>query len=240
MLMPKVPNQIDAYYKKLKEQPYTFLKKPYYIFLIPFFVFIFLKKRWKTETDVIYLTETNLAGHKLLNSFRDHNYQFRLFFNQQDVIQSLIKRMNEETGLQNYIAETAKRFNRGDYLAALVSMNQIASYLFISEKTAELSQVKCNEKLEKGCFAIYDVYTFKDYRNRGLYEVLLSEVSRLMVKKTFNKFWLWVMKHNQISVAVHQKLEINKGKRVYKSCYRYGFRFISKKNVNFLLSDLLE
>lgn len=115
--------------------------------------------------------------------------------------------------------------------------NLPASFLFVAEKIAYFQQFNLKVALDNDCFAVYDVFTFISFRGKGLYEELLSNVLNQM--RNYNKFWLWVMQHNQISVKVHSQLQINHVVRIYEEYFRFGFRVLKNTSTDFLLSKLI-
>lgn len=232
--------KITELYKIIRKEPLLFLKRPYYLFLFPAFIFIYIRKRWKTETETIYLILTYLDGHYLLDKKLPPSNEVKMYRNFNDIKDIMLRRCEEDGMHGNYINEYQKRIKRGDCLVTLLIGNDIISYIFISEKKAYFSQLNFSEYLENECFAVYDVYTFKKYRGKGLYEILLAEVFREFKKRGYTKFWLWVMKHNKISLKVHQKLNINHVIKIYKGYYNFGFRIIKKYDADFFLSDLIE
>lgn len=233
-------NWLTLHYKVLKKDPYFIIRRPYWIFLLPLFIYIFIRKRWKTDEEIIYLIETELANYH--SSDRPSKYDNEIieiydFTKSLDIIRN---RITDEDISDSYLEEVRKRFERGDYLVLITQNNMPASFLFISEKTACFTQVKYELKLDPDCFAIYDVYTFREYRGKGLYQTLIEEVMIRMKKKNYRRFWLWIMKNNKISIFVHNKLGINHVIRIFYQRYRFGLRIFYKKNVDFYLKDLIE
>jgi len=235
--MNRIKEKISELYKETKRNPELIFKNPFNLLLIPVFFVILIKNRWKTQTEFIFLTETKIDGHPLLNREIKPFYQIKKFFDYQLANRIIEQRVKEEKGAVFNIEDIKKRFERGDYMMVLFVNNLPASYLFISEKIAYFQQVNFKEVLDNDCFAIYDVYTFIDFRGKGLYEDLISVVLNQM--KKHDRFWLWVMQHNQISVKVHHRLQINRVICIYEENFRFGFRVLKKKNTNFLLSDLI-
>ena len=237
--MRPIKNEIFKRYREIKSDVKYIFKNPVNLFLLPVFILIYIKNRWSSQHEFVYLIETKIEGHPLLSKKKESKYQAKRINDYYTAIEIIKQREIQEVGYNYNNDEIKNRFERGDFMEVLYVNKTPASYLFISEKSAYFQQVKCFQKLDKGCFAIYDVYTFIDYRSKGLYETLLSEVLFQMQKK-YDKFWLWVMQHNQNSVKVHDRLHINQIIRVYEEYFRFGFRRFKVNHVNLLLSELIK
>ncbi len=235
--MRGVSDKFLELYQEVKHNPQLIFKNPYCLILTPAFLVLFVKKRWNTSPERIYLTETKIFEHLLLSKGINHSYQIRKIIDYQNASSLINQRIKEENISLNYIEETKKRFYRGDYLMVLFVNNLPASFLFVAEKIAYFQQFNLKVALDNDCFAVYDVFTFISFRGKGLYEELLSNVLNQM--RNYNKFWLWVMQHNQISVKVHSQLQINHVVRIYEEYFRFGFRVLKNTSTDFLLSKLI-
>lgn len=238
--MLKILNSLNWLYQQIRKEPRFIVNRPWLLFLFPIFIFLYIIKRWKTQPEIIYLIETELDKLSLLERRLEKHHQIIEYRDFQQILKIINQRIDEENKLPGYIDEVKARFARGDYLVALIIEQVAASFAFISESKAYFTQVKYAEKLDNNCFAVYDVYTFRNFRRKCLYEILLAHILQDMKNKDYEKFWLWVMKHNQVSIKVHHKLEIYNVIRIYKEIYRFGFRFFSKRDVNINLSNLIE
>jgi len=238
--MKIVINRFRQYYKQIKQQPIIVFNRPYLLLLMPLFIYFFFRDRWNTKPEIIYLTETEIAGHNLLLLEQKENfnlYWYNDFVSSEKII---LKRINEENNFEKYILETKKRFRLGDSLITLEIENQPAAYVFMSTKKACYTQVHFNEDLLKKFFAVYDVYTFRDFRGKGYYKYLLSSVMKEMQSKQYKYLWLWVMEHNQASVKIHDKLKINHIIRTYQENYKFGIRKFRINHVSKYLNELVE
>lgn len=224
---------------EIKRNPRLLLQKPWLIAMVPYLFFQATKKRWKSDVQSIYLTETIIKNHPLMHMTPDSGFYVRQILNIDEAINLINKRITETAIDISYKKEVVRRLEKADYIVVLFQNEIPLSFLFVSENEIDLSQVGCNEQIPDKCFAVYDVYTFNQFRAKGYYSRLLSETMRFMGKKGYLRFWLWIMQHNQVSVLVHEKLKINRIISIYSECFRYGFRRFFRKDVEMLLSDLI-
>jgi hypothetical protein len=232
--MDRINNRILEIYQEVKQNPWVILIKPYMLLLTPFY---FIKKRWNSKPELIFLIETFISGHNLLKKEIRPSYRMQKIISYELAKGILEQRVKEDGRTSKNLEQTKERFVRGDYMMVLIVDDTPTSYVFISEKVANFEQFHLKEKMDSNCFAIYDVYTFKRFRGMGFYEDLIS----LILKKRidYKKFWLWVMKHNQASLKVHDRLQVNSVIRIYEESFRFGFRSLKITNTNFPLSDLI-
>ncbi len=236
--MQKINSFFEAKYKTFKRQPFVFLSKPYLILFLPALPVIYLLKRWNSPVQEIFLTETFLKDINVDLEERNFDYTIKKI-NDVVELQSIADlRMLEDDQVSEYRELVNYRIRKGDFVYALITDKIIVSYVFISLNEADLSQVDHTEKIEDKCFAIYDVYTFKEYRGKHYYKKLLLAVCNLMEKEGYVLFWLWLMKHNLESVKVHDKLNINHVIKEYCLFYRFGRRNFLAKKVDYYLRDL--
>lgn len=222
---------------KFKKNPKLIFHYPFHILILPYFLLLAFIRRLYSPKQTIYLIETYIKDSLLKYDLPDELILKRIsIFNE---VESFIKYRIQESGLsEDYLSEVKRRFERGDYMFILLNNKQPISFVFISEKKAYFNQVNHVEILPVDCFAVYDVYTYKFFRGKGYYSLLLSNVLKVLKNKGFVRFWLWVMKHNSISVQVHDKLNVNNVIAYYVEYYRFGFRFFKKVECSFKLSEL--
>lgn len=227
---------VDNFYTKVKLNPRILLNKPWLLILIPILGIIFIKKRWHTIPEIIYLTETKIND---INSQINNNTDLKLISEIENLNTIVDLRLRDKETDERYKKTFFKRIEKGDQVFALCKNNQILSYLFVSYNKAFLEQVNISLTMPNKCFAVYDVYTFKEQRGNNYYAQLIYGVCEKMRSKGYESFWLWVMKHNQNSLKVHNKLKINKIISVYKEYYKYGFRNLTSTNVNLDMKSLI-
>ncbi len=208
---------------------------------VPMLAISFIMKRWNTKAEIIYLIETNILKHQLLNVSNRPDYNLTIYTSFEQSKPIINKRIEEEQFLdERYSLEVKKRFNSGDTLYVLELKSQPITFLFTSTQSANINQINLKIPLVKGCFTVYDVYTFKNYRSKGYYQYLLSCVIYEHKKLGFTKFWLWLMKHNQISVKVHDLLGINHVIKVFTGYYRYGIKHVKQTTTDFFLDKIID
>lgn len=216
------------------------LKKPYSLLFLPYFCYLYIKLRWNKEAETIYLTETNLKDNFRLMNESSQGFSLKELTDLNECKSLAVRRIADEGYSENYEMELLKRLDRSDKIFTLSHGLELCSFVFVSERIADLSQLSTILELPPNCFAVYDVYTFKEFRGRGLYEILLSKVLKEMDSRGFTHFWLWVMAHNQISVKVHEKLGINHVVSKFSQYYRFGVRHYSATRTDFYLRDLIK
>lgn len=200
-----------------------------------------IRSRWNSDSQSVYLIETDLDNHPLNSENEGWIDEYQLFeiWDYEKAKPLIMARLKEENLDQGYLNETRDRFGNGDRLL-LISSKEPLSFIFISTSSAYFNQVGHTEPLPDSCFSVYDVYTFKKHRGKGLYRITLSLATKAMYAKGFTKFWLWVMKHNKVSVMVHDRLGVNQVIAVFTEYFKFGKRVFRKEEVRIKLSTLLD
>lgn len=227
---------------RIKSEPIILLKRPWLFFLIPIILGFFLINRLKNSEIKVFLTETKLAS--LLSENRTSNiidefvYTITVFDRFSEYAQ---KRINEDCGPESQLAKMIKdRFARGDFAIIYTDkQGAVLSYVFICTKLAMFTPVGIDLPLPAHTFGMYDVYTYKDSRGKGHYSSLFYYAVDLMQSKGYNSMWLWLMKHNSVSVRVHYKLGIKSISKVLTEKVRFGFIRRNVKDVKMSLAELM-
>jgi len=198
---------------RIKAEPIILLKKPWLVFLIPLVLVYMICYRLRSSTTVVYLTESKLDE---LLTFKNKpvitGNTFSLITSPEcfnDCKQKRILEDNEVGELFGHVLN--RRFESGDFAIVYLDQQLIPlSYVFICTRQAVFTPVGITLSLPKGIFGMYDVYTFSEARGKGYYADLFYYSIDLMMQRGFRKMWLWLMKHNSVSVDVHYKLGIRK------------------------------
>jgi GNAT superfamily N-acetyltransferase len=235
-----------SYVRKLKNQilsePIILLKRPWLVFLIPMILVYIIINRLKNSETKVFLTETNLASlvaeNRTINISDEFVYTIAAFDKFSECAQ---KRINEDCWPGSQLAKVIKdRFNRGDF--ALVYKDQegaLLSYVFICTEMAEFTPVGINLPLPAQTFGMYDVYTYLDSRGKGYYSHLFYYAVGLMQKKGYDAMWLWLMKHNSVSVSVHYKLGIENISKILTEKVSFGLISRNVEDVKMSLAELI-
>ncbi|MCB0583327.1 MAG: hypothetical protein KDD10_28870 [Phaeodactylibacter sp.] len=216
-------------------------KKPGLVFYLPALFFQILKNRLYSPKDVVYLTETALSGHLPLMSRPLPEHHKITAIQAFAAFEPLAKqRMAEEGWGDRYLQQVSSRFAGGDYALALFREGSPAAYVFISEQHADFQQVGIKTPLPAGHFTGYDGYTFRKWRGKRLWPLLLAAMFRHMKEKGFKTWWFWVMKHNTVTLKVHCHLGVGRVIKIMSQCYRFGFRIKKTREADFSLCKLLD
>lgn len=227
---------------RIKAEPIILLKKPWLVFFIPIVLICVIANRIKSSLTQVYLTEslvdsllkqnavTAVGGNKfkILTSFADFSEYAR---------QRILEEVDQSESLNKLIR---KRFDQGDF--AIVFTEETGnplSYVFIGTDYAFFTPVGISLKMPEKTFGMYDVYTFKESRGKGHYSSLFYHAVGYMKNKGYEKMWLWLMKHNEVSVKVHYKLGIRKIVKILTERLRAGFITRKTEDVDMLLSELI-
>jgi GNAT superfamily N-acetyltransferase len=231
---------IDLIKNSLKKDPTILFRHPLYLLQLPLVIYKLIIRRFKTDPTFVYLTESKLED--LLSSYNDsltNNLVYSIAKEKNDFF-TAIKRADLVNNWSDlYKADILSRFNRGDIVYMLLINDVVVSYLFTSEKIAVFTPVGIRLHLPKGTFAIYDVYTIEEYRGKGFYRMLFLFVVSQYKRNGFSHLWLWLMKHNQISIKTHIKLGLSSVIMILKLHYIVGIKKKTKETTQFPLTDLL-
>lgn len=232
----RIYNSYNLARKYLKENPAKLLSKLYLIFFVPFVLVLTLVNRLKTYSCAVYLLDMELKPTEV-NDIKFEIYDKSNLDLASDIA---IKRQSENSSFDdNYTDTVIKRLNRGDFLICFKISDKTASFLFLSEKRAILEQVNEIIELPTGFIAIYDVYTFKEFRGKGFYGKLFNAVCIYEFNRGFKNCYLWVMKHNRESVIVHNKIGMKSVIKEFKFIQKYGFRTTKSVDVNYNSLELI-
>jgi hypothetical protein len=231
-------------YSELKQASLKQLKssiklKPINSLLLPVFFWIKFKNRWNKVGEIIYLIQTHVKSHPLIEKKIFNEIEHVIHGNIEDCTELINQRISSEKMSPEYYKNVKKRFELGDKMVAIYKSGHYLSSLFVSTKKAVIEQVNQEIELEPNQYCIYDVYTTPENRKKGFYEVVLSITVRHYYNSGYDNFLLWVMNTNQTSKIAHNKLMINNVTRIYTEKYKFGFRKTIIKNYNGYLSEFI-
>lgn len=132
-----------------------------------------------------------------------------------------------------------KRIQRGDKLFALRINDETLCSLWVSCDTVFIESVDYWFKLPQHTFAFYDVFTYERYRGKGYYRYFLNLVMTYFREKGFIYYYLWVMRHNQVSIHAHNKLSINRIKQEVLLTRFFGMKRIKMREVDYQIAELI-
>ncbi|MDP2923543.1 MAG: GNAT family N-acetyltransferase [Candidatus Omnitrophota bacterium] len=139
---------------------------------------------------------------------------------------------------RSYVSELKERFERGDQCFALESDKKIISVIFVSRKSCPIKAVDYILILPEKTVGLYDVYTVPLYRGQGLYTKLFFLCINACINSGYDRAWIWIMPHNRVSLAVHNKLGMNHVIRSISLCQIFGLKWHIIKALNMSITDL--
>lgn len=222
------------YKLEIKKNKKILLTKPIYLLLLPIIFLNYVYVRFKKTSTTIYLLEMDLFY------YNSTNYQYKIIREYKDCKKIIEMRIKEENWFDEYKEIVRKRLNDGDYMVVLFNNDTPVSYLFVSIDKVKLNPIDLMFKLPKSSIAIYDVYTFKDYRNKGYYKNIFRFTVNYHFNLGFRKSYLWLMKHNQISILSHNNLGMKNVIEEITEVRKYFTRKIFRKKVDYNSLKLIE
>ncbi len=227
-------NIIIEYKNEIIRDKKVLLKKPYTLLLLPFLLIRFIYLRFKKNVTTVYLLEMDLTP----KGIRDFKY---IIIDKYGECQEIIKkRIIEENRKDNYEGLVKKRLEKGDRIYLLYDNKIPVSFLFVSYKEAILTPINYKFTLPENYIAIYDVYTFSEYRGKGYYKDLFNFTINYNYLKGYRKVYLWLMKHNKVSIISHNKIGIDKVVEELIEEIKYFRRKIYRKKVLYNSLNLIE
>ena len=214
----------------------TFFKKPVYLFYVPLILIIVIKNRWKKDETTIYILEMALGNRNYRN-----NYIFKKSNDNAEIKKLANERLCEDEVIQNsnYTKEVLMRIKKGDNYVAAYNGLDIVSILFISEKDSFLSPVRYKIFFPENTIGIYDVYTKKEYRGKGIYSDLFNFTINYYYNDGYKNAWLWLMKHNKVSILSHNKVGMRNVIKKITLMQRFGLKWIRIDDLKIDSAELL-
>lgn len=225
---------LKKYKLEIKKNKKILLTKPIYLLFLPIILLNYVYIRFKKTSITIYLLEMDLS------CYSSDGYQYKIFREYKYCKEIIELRIEEESWFDEYKEIVKKRFSNGDYMIVLFNNDTPISYLFVSIDKVKLNPIDLIFKLPKDSIAIYDVYTFKDYRNKGYYKNIFRFTVNYHFNLGYRKSYLWLMKHNQISILSHNNLGMKNVIEEITEVRKYFTRKIFRKKVNYNSLELIE
>lgn len=150
------------------------------------------------------------------------------------------RRCNENPHMiyEKYSQELKSRFNSGSFACTLIDKNKIISIFFATNRPIYIEDLNCNYKPEKYEVCITDIYTFKEYRNKGLYNMLLKYAINYYCQMGIRTLVMWIMKRNVATRKAQMKAGFNEV--FQKTCHFtfLGFQKTFSTKMDSSLKDL--
>jgi hypothetical protein len=134
----------------------------------------------------------------------------------------------------------AKRINRGDRCFLLLINNEPVSYHWVASENVYIETTDSLYDLPTNCCVIYDGFTSSLYRGKGYYRLLYSLSTRQLFEEGFRKVWIWVMRHNIVTIKAHDQLGFKQIKYEISLCTFLGFTKRRIRRVDYPILDLLK
>jgi len=229
-------SKVDRIKQLLQEEGVVLWPPKVSSFLGIFRVFFKLFKRHIFfHKDTVYLLEMPLL-HQNLNS----NMSARWFTGIESLLPFARERQlqDEQWSRQSYVNELKERFKKGDQCLALEMDHKIVSVIFVTEKSCLIKAVKYLLTIPEKTVGLYDVYTIPAYRGQNMYSKLFFLCVNACIEKGYERAWMWIMPHNRVSLAVHNKLGMNHIICLISLCQIFGLKWYIVKPLNMFIADL--
>jgi hypothetical protein len=110
-----------------------------------------------------------------------------------------------------YAAQAADLFSKGNLCFVAVIDGVIASCLWTSFNKVYLPDIEYTLYVEPDIAPLIDGYTLDEFRGKGLYKILWNEChNHLVATGKYSKIYGFINNANKRSLAVHDKLNLNK------------------------------
>lgn len=110
-----------------------------------------------------------------------------------------------------YTQQARDLFSKGNLCFVAIIEGKIASCLWTSFNNVYLPDIEYNLVVPENIAPLIDGFTLDEYRGKGLYKILWNECHNYLVKSgKYSKIFGFINNANKRSLAVHDKLNLNK------------------------------
>lgn len=195
-----------------------------------------VSRRWKPGKDVIYILQMHLEKRCI-----DPGVSVFKITDTGKILQFAHDRELEDSNWEQgkYVQDVIQRINRGDVCFGAQRDGKIVSVIFASRGPCHLGPVGYYLKIPSGTMGYYDAYTLASYRRQGLYSNVFSKCVNTSLDEGYHTAWMWIMRHNIISLKTHDSLDMNHVFMEIALHQRWGFRWHKVRAVDLSIQDLL-
>lgn len=93
-----------------------------------------------------------------------------------------------------------ERFERGGRCLALWSEERMASYCWVAQGVEWIGEMEIHFRMQPGERYIWDCFTLPEYRRKGLYSALLSQMVKALAGEGVSRIWIGSNLENQSSI----------------------------------------
>ncbi len=130
------------------------------------------------------------------------NYTFKkINYINEEIIEYIRTRYNND-GIPEiqYYKEIDDRFKEGHYAYVLFYNNKIICVFFATNKSMLIKDINYTYYPSSSEIIIYDIYTIKEERGKGLYIILLNYFLNELKSINLLLVTMWIMKHNKATI----------------------------------------
>ncbi len=235
-----VQNKINQLRELVKERKFSnIVITPTNIILLGFLLIRSIVLKLIPRIRKMYFIRRSFIGQQV--AIKESNYTFKVFKScSHEIIEFAESRCSEDKGLfyQAYIRELTRRFNNAYKAFALLAGDKIVTMFFTSNQKHFIEQVYYYFQPAEREIAISDIYTLKEHRNKGLYQLLINYAANYYQLKEIETFVMWIMKHNRATIGAQQKAGFHNTFQTVNLFTWFGFKRISINKAIIPLNEL--
>ncbi|MFA5173820.1 MAG: peptidoglycan bridge formation glycyltransferase FemA/FemB family protein [Candidatus Pacearchaeota archaeon] len=163
---------------------------------------IFFKK-FIYNNSTVFLYSSFLENNKILEP------KIKGVFKPAD-IKEMMKFVDKDSNISQETIE--ERFDEGHQCFIYLFNNKLAHYSWVSFEEMNILEVNAKIPLQSGEAVIYDCYTNKEFRNKGIYSAMLTKIKDYLMQKNFVKSYIYVESNNKASINGIEKAGFTKEK----------------------------
>jgi GNAT superfamily N-acetyltransferase len=182
------------------------LSNPLYILLLFFLIIRSLVLRLIPHLTKLYFIRKDFDNEPVeINKF---NCDFKIFTQYEAELKeyALSRCLESNFYYDTYSEVISNRFNNGLCACTLLEAGKIVSIFFTTTQNSFVEQVNYIYTPKKKEIAITDIYTLKNYRNKGYYSLLLLQSITYYKNFGITTLVMWIMKHNR--KTIHAQLKV--------------------------------
>jgi GNAT superfamily N-acetyltransferase len=233
-------NKINQLHELVKERQFSnIVITPTNVFLLGFLLVRSIALRLIPRITKMYFIRRSFIGQQI--AIKESDYTFKVFKScSHEIFEFAESRCTEDKRLlyQTYLKDLTERFNNAYKAFALLSGNKIVTLFFASNQKHFIEQVCYSFQPAEREIAISDIYTLKEHRNKGLYQLLINHAIKYCQSKEFETFVMWIMKHNRATIRAQQKAGFHNTFQTVNLFTWFGLKRISISKVIIPLNKL--
>lgn len=139
---------------------------------------------------------------------------------------------------ETYSKVLSERFKEGSKAMALLFNEAVVSIFFTSFHNHYIDQIKYTYSRSADEILITDIYTLLNKRRLGLYSVLFKHTVLYYRQYGYNKYVMWIMKHNRGTINAQMKIGFLNIFQTVSTFHWFGLHYTFIKRTSKYLKEI--